>query len=742
MFERRLKIVFWIMACGALALVGRAGQIQIAQKDRWTREAADLMTRRELIETTRGRLLDCRGRELAVDEPCMDACVEYPAVTDDPDESWLLQKAEAAAMRRWGQVFTAAKGDARRQMLAEQMGRVRQQLRDMWGFLAKVSGQSQDKIDEIRRSIIERVEMRRQFVCWQNFQKAVGKFKNAPPTWYGRWLPTDNGPILDDYFVDVAEESEAHVILPAVSTDEYNQLAKNAENLPGLVLRPGTRRVYPFAQAACHVVGHLAAVGPTQMKDDPDMNDPLRKYWPIDLAGEDGAEALCEQVLRGTRGEQTRVGAQDWSVTSSPVPGNDARLTLDIQLQSDIERAFAKQRTFHDEIDQTSETRENQPGAAVVIDLAHNNVLALVSYPLFDPNKLDTDYAKLSVDDLNQPLANRALEAYQPGSIVKPLMGLGALADGVITPTSTIECTGYLILRGHRYETGKCWTLHEFGYLIAEGIDPTHHKIPTDDPHPTGFLTVSDAIERSCNVFFETVADRMGIVRQHYWYDRFGLGRPTGIGLPEKSGHVPSHAILPTELWFAGIGQGSVLATPLQMANAAATIARDGVWMRPRLVDDGGDSQRVNLGFSPEAIAAVKEGMDAVVNKRAGTGPLPHGDPPDDVDALRVAAKTGTPQVSRLTVPVRDNQGHIIVQNGQEKRILVDPNDPAVRTWYIGSGKEKSDYAHAWYVGYVPADHPRIAFAVFAEYGGSGGKVAGAIVRDLLAACVKQGYLQ
>src|SRR5271170_5339521 len=121
MFERRLKIVFWIMACAALALVGRAGQIQIAQKDRWTREAADLMTRRELIETTRGRILDCRGRELAVDEPCMDACVEYPAVTDDPDESWLLQKAEVAAVRRWGQVFTAARGDARRQMLAEQI---------------------------------------------------------------------------------------------------------------------------------------------------------------------------------------------------------------------------------------------------------------------------------------------------------------------------------------------------------------------------------------------------------------------------------------------------------------------------------------------------------------------------------------------------------------------------------------------------------------------------------------------
>jgi penicillin-binding protein 2 len=259
-------------------------------------------------------------------------------------------------------------------------------------------------------------------------------------------------------------------------------------------------------------------------------------------------------------------------------------------------------------------------------------------------------------------------------------------------------------------------------------------------------LKVPDAIERSCNVFFETVADKLGMVRQRYWADRFGLGRPTGIGLPEVSGHLPNPANIPAAsltmaTCFAGIGQGEITVTPLQMANVAATIARDGIWMKPQLLDNGTTPDRINLGFAPADIAAVKDGMWRVLNRPAGTGNLHHDGDPDAVDALDVAGKTGTSQAEQLTIPLRDDEGNIILKDGKEQRVTADPNDPTIRTWYIAAGDDKKTFSHHWVIGYTPADHPRIAFAVFAEYGGSGTPVATSITRDLLKACIEEGYL-
>jgi len=188
--------------------------------------------------------------------------------------------------------------------------------------------------------------------------------------------------------------------------------------------------------------------------------------------------------------------------------------------------------------------------------------------------------------------------------------------------------------------------------------------------------------------------------------------------------------------WYAGIGQGSVLATPLQMANAIACIARGGIWMPPTLlVDSPASAQRVDLGFSPDALAAVKQGMWAVVNKEAGTIKM-------NTDGLSVAGKTGTPQAPVLTIPVRDDKGKIVLENGREKRVPVDPNSPSVKNWYIAEiDSGQAHYAHAWFIGYAPAEHPRVAIAVFVEYGQYGGAIAAPIVEAALAACQKGGYL-
>jgi penicillin-binding protein 2 len=283
------------------------------------------------------------------------------------------------------------------------------------------------------------------------------------------------------------------------------------------------------------------------------------------------------------------------------------------------------------------------------------------------------------------------------------------------------------------------------------GENANHMHVPSYDPHPDDLLDVTDAIQRSCNVFFENMGERLKCEGLSKVYDMFGLGRPTGIGLPERSGRLPvsyagDEAGRRAAGWFSGIGQVGVLATPLQMANAHATIARDGVWMRPSLVVAGlpegalpAGPDRVDLRFSPASLAAVKKGMWEVVNTPAGSG---YGVRSKDIS---ISGKTGTAQAQRFTYPLMEDGQPVRDESGRTVRVV-----PAVSTlehpnpllpWYRGSGSSGQDLAHAWFVGFAPSDHPKIAFAVMMEYGGGGGVDAAPIVLALLEACRKHGYL-
>jgi cell division protein FtsI/penicillin-binding protein 2 len=166
MFERRLRIILWVICLSAMGLIGRAGQIQLVQHDAWVHQAADMLSHRQFIDTTRGRILDGRGRVLAMDEPCIDACVEYPAITADwtQNAKWLEDQAIASAERRFGQVFTQASREQRRKMITAESDAVRQRIADMWHRLAQVSGQSDAQIDQIRLEIVQNAEMQRHSV--------------------------------------------------------------------------------------------------------------------------------------------------------------------------------------------------------------------------------------------------------------------------------------------------------------------------------------------------------------------------------------------------------------------------------------------------------------------------------------------------------------------------------------------------------------------------------------------------
>jgi penicillin-binding protein 2 len=281
-----------------------------------------------------------------------------------------------------------------------------------------------------------------------------------------------------------------------------------------------------------------------------------------------------------------------------------------------------------------------------------------------------------------------------------------------------------------------------------------HHQIPWQAPHPTGFLSFDEALQRSCNVFFETLGDRLGIERLSEGMSKMGLGRITGIGIPEATGRLPRDMRGPSwrrraASWFSAIGQDQVAATPIQMANVAATVARNGIWVRPHLLVDS--SMRptspdappdvVDLHLPPEALRLARLGMTKVVNSLAGTGTVLHR------DDVVIAGKTGSAQAAKYSIPMRDENGRAILdEKGRPRRQFLTPSSPEhpnpLAPWYLGTGKEGQDLTHAWFIGFAPADHPQIAFCVLVEYGGSGGIAAGPIARDIIEACVQHGYLK
>lgn len=747
MYERRLKVFLGILIAITATLLVRCAQLQIVDGQVYQEKAARSMRRPELIETTRGSILDLRGRELAVDEPCLAASVDYRAITRD--EQWMKEQARirlAAAYRGAGRA-------ERSRLLEQELARLNKDLDLLWRTLAEVSGKSLEEIEQLKAALRRRVEMRKRYVWYKRYEDASQRHQQSETEpWFREWLLSGDGaPQIDSFAIDVAEESEPHVILSNISTEVHNRLAKQLDQFPGLVLARTKHRLYPLGEVACHLLGHLTAVDSEDLKQDPNPEDELKRYFPSDRVGRGGIEELCEQTLRGRRGRREWIAGERRLISSvNPLPGKDVRITIDIDLQVQIEHVFQNVKLPDGE-------EHEMHGAAVVLDVPTGQVRALVSHPTFDANRFAELYPVLRDDAINKPLLNRATQlAVEPGSTVKPIVGIGAVTQGLIRTDQGIECTGYLIINGKRYPFGRCWTASKYA---GQGIDVAHHKLPSQDPHPDGHLIFSDALQRSCNVYFETLGDRLKIQGLAYWFGQFGLGRKTGIGIAEWPGWVPGDRradgpVYPSVQWFSAIGQTQVAATPIQMANVAATIARDGTWLRPRLVVDDSDVRpipstqptepipdEVKLKVSPAAMAAAKQGMGRVVNTRAGTGRSLH-DP-----QLVVAGKTGTAEVPPLRItlydenhrPLRDEQGRI--QRWSPRPSTVG-NRNLDMLWYRGGGKLGTDLSHAWFIGFAPKDKPQIAFAVLLEYGGSGGTDAGVVAKAVLEACKEHGYLR
>ena len=514
---------------------------------------------------------------------------------------------------------------------------------------------------------------------------------------------------------DVKEQRMSHAVVTGLTEESVNSLRALMSRTVGASLVPGHYRRYPQGHIASHIIG---VTGPVFRAEEerwnllPDNTDWITRmrhnYLPGDVIGKTGIEKMTERLLRPRLGIRRFKHPGEMDLKEAAQDGRDIHLTIDIDLQRRLTELMR---------------RSGQTGSIVVLDVPSGDVLAMVSYPTYDLNtyrKKYNDLAGISRDPnspgnlsaaalrnlINLPLMNRAVAgAYPPGSTVKPITALGGLGAGKITPNSTINCTGFyrIINSQPRF---RCWI-----YKRGKGTHPP--------------LNLVGGLKNSCNIYFQEVGNRLGWRVLTDWLKLVGFGERSGTGLPEeRPGVVASEEYLrrrfdrgffPSDAWLMAIGQGTFNATPLQVASAHATIARGGVFLSPRLVLEGAPPQvRRNIPVSEGYVQKIREGMYAVVNKSGGTAfdhwrnARPHLD-------VRVCGKTGTAETSPQRID-SDGDGKL---------------DQIVR---------KGD--HAWFAGFAPYKNPQIAFAVIAEYAGSGGKHAVPIAKDALRICRELGYLR
>jgi penicillin-binding protein 2 len=466
---------------------------------------------------------------------------------------------------------------------------------------------------------------------------------------------------------------------------DVSRIEVNAPDLPGVVIDVGQSREYPMGADGAHLLGYVAAVSEKELSGD----DPLLEL-PGFRTGKSGIERAYETRLRGKAGNsQLEVNALGRVIRElsrqEGQPGDDLMLTIDLGIQNAA----------------TEQLRDKLSAAAVVIDVRTGGVLALASVPGYDPNAFNVGLSaaewRTITRDPYAPLANKAISGmYAPGSTFKMMVALAALENKAMAADQRVFCRGVVQLGNARFH---CWKRQGHGWLDMHG-----------------------ALMQSCDVFFYEAAKRVGIDRIAEMANRFGLGRTTGIDIPgERSG------LMPTSRWkrkvtgvswqkgetlVAGIGQGFVLTTPLQLAIMAARIAT-GRAVKPRLVyasGANGDMRPAAVGefpalrISPESLQVVRDGMNAVTNVQGGTAFRAR----ITEKGWHMAGKTGTSQVRRIS------------KHERETRVLKNEERP----W-----KERD---HALFVAFAPVDDPRYACAVVVEHGGGGSAVAAPIARDIL----------
>jgi penicillin-binding protein 2 len=484
------------------------------------------------------------------------------------------------------------------------------------------------------------------------------------------------------------------VVAGRLTDEELAAFAVRRPHFPGLEISARLGRSYPYGAAAAHLLGYVGGIS----ADDKKILDPV-EYAGTTHVGKISVERSFEDDLHGTSGHEdvvVNVHGRKMQVLDRirSLPGRDVILTIDMDAQLAADQALQGKR-----------------GAAVAIDPRNGEVLAFVSTPAYDPNALSAGLSRRAYlalqEDIDRPMFNRALRGqYPPGSTIKPMVALAALHYGVTTPERRIGCRGFFSLprSSHRYRDWK--------------------------PEGHGSVNLYSAIEQSCDVYFYTMARELGIERMGGFLQTFGLGDVTGVDIGgEQKGVVPSQAWktkqfkrpgdqvwFPGETVIAGIGQGYLLVTPLQLAHAAATIAARGQRFQPMLLKGSRDPATGTIEYEaptplppvpeqdPTRWAAIIEGMHGVMQGPRGTARAVGLNAP-----YPMAGKSGTAQVFSI---------------GQKEK-------------YIAKDVAERRRDHALFIAFAPLEAPRIAVAVVIENGESGSKAAAPIARAVIDAYLR-----
>ncbi|HDS15026.1 MAG TPA: penicillin-binding protein 2 [Proteobacteria bacterium] len=467
-----------------------------------------------------------------------------------------------------------------------------------------------------------------------------------------------------------------------LSPDELARIEARKYELPGILIETEPMRVYPYDEICSHIIGYLGFI------NDHELRQPAyQSYARDDLVGRSGIEARYQDHLRGLDGiRQVEVNARGRELashTDQPArSGGHLTLTIDIELQAYVFKLMGE-----------------EVGSLVALDPNNGEVLALVSTPAFSNNLFSTRISSENWREINEnpfkPLQNRAVQGrYPPGSTFKPLLALLALNDQIVTPATKFHCSGSLTLGASNF---RCWNRYGHGNVDLAG-----------------------SLRESCDVYYYNLATRLAIDRIAAYSSAFGLGRCSGIELPEeKSGLLPTSSWKLKYIhdqWYTGdtlsvaLGQGYLTATPLQIASLYAVFANGGTYYQPHLLKTeikcevsgppDGNRQGRPIETGKAQMETVRQALWQVVNDKRGTAYQAR----IKNQPWEMAGKTGTAQVVKQHLDDLKNQKNT-------PRHLRD---------------------HAWFAAFAPYDKPTIAVAVIIEHGGHGSSVAAPIAREAI----------
>ncbi len=637
MYKRRIIAFMIIIAICLLTLVCRLGWLQLIEADEYLADGdKDLRSPPVWLPAMRGQIKDRHGRILAYDEPCFDLSLQYQFLAADP--KWISRDERLKIKGRYPL-------DAR--WIAAQQQKI-----------GRSENVSPERAEFIFRQRWDNTWALVSRVAGDNGIADVNATTARVVRRIQRWASARGG--------DVKDMFRPHPIVKGLTDDQAVEIKAELEDTIGMSVQPSHRRRYSYGEHASHIIGF------TQQIDRGDLerfNSPApagnRLEWKLSLYGNDdtigksGIERAHEQALRGRKGYLVR-RAGKISESGVSQPGQNVQLTLDIELQKTLRDIWPP----------------GQRGSIVVMSIPDGEILAMLSMPQYDLNRYhETEYFRaITTDEANTPLFHRAIAGtYPPGSVMKVLTTLAGLTEGTLGENSTDYCEGQLFYDNQGKRKFKC-------------------------SHRHGEIVLADAIKKSCNVFFYHAGEKLGVPKLSSWYELFGFGKSTGLGLSEeKPGFIVQRGTKGIARMMA-MGKSKVDVTPLQVANFMVTVARGGHFASPAItISPPPQRDEYDLPLSDSHVTLVKDAMFRAVNEPGGTAYKYARD--EEID---ICGKTGTAEIDKIT-----------------------------------------KLNMAWFAGFAPYENPQVAFAVVVEkVSTSGGRTCGPIARAAVRACKEMGYIR